>query len=207
MHEATFSSRPSATVRFAEAGRAGIVRVWYGVTATARDSGFDVLQGWYRETTAGVGFPAIKGEVSSVRPGYRGYFGWIQWVTQRFDDGRDDYRIVDRFPALLDRDVPFVSWGYEPAFFDAPAFNSLPAVDFRATVFLCSLPIMSRQEAIVPMAGFRWGYRIDRGGGRPVPAPLARATPADWGRLRTEVGRRHRQWKFRAGYRAPASTA
>jgi len=153
MRERSFAAEPTSTIRFDRLDRRGVVRVFYGVTSRPSDSGFRALRGWSRERRAGVGFPTIKCEVESRRPGYWNSLGWIQWVTQEFRGDRATVRLVDRFPSLLDRDLPFAVMGYAPAFFDAPAFNSLPAVDFRATLFLTTVPILTRSEPIVPLVG------------------------------------------------------
>jgi len=200
MLEASFEPTSAVVLRFNAHSRTGRVRCYYGITPRAVDSGFPALSGWAKERRAGVGFPTIKCEVEGERPGYWNNFGWIQWVTQDFDDGRKPFRVVDRVPAFLDRDLPFATLGYAPNFFDAPAYLSLPAVDFRASLFLCTLPTMSRREAIAPLAGFTWGYRIARKGTRPIAHPLKLATKADWQRVRSELKMRHRNWKFATRY-------
>jgi len=196
MLEASFASSSTVVVHFNAYGRRGTVRCYYGATPRAADSGFPALTGWAKARRAGVGFPTIKCGVESDRPGYWSNFGWIQWVTQDFDRGRKPFRVVDRLPAFLDRDLPFATLGYAPTFFDAPAYLSLPAIDWRATLFLCTLPMMSRREAIAPLAGFTWGYRIARRGSSPTAHPLTLATTADWRQVRTQLTRRHRSWRF-----------
>lgn len=168
----------------------------YGLTRRPTDSGFPALEGWSRATRAGVGFPTIKCEVQGEKPGYWNLFGWIQWVTQDFPGKRSRVALVDRLPAVLDRDVPFASMGYAPTFFDAPAYNSLPAVNWRADLFLCTLPAMSRREPVIPLAGFKWGYRIDTQGGAPVSYPLEPANQSEWHETRLEVAKRHPRWNF-----------
>lgn len=195
MHEASFPSRPTHTVRFEGPGRSGTVRVYYGVTRHPRRSGFDVLAG-FPWAGAGVGFPTIKAEVRSERPGYGSSLAWIQWVAQEYGGRRRRVELVDRFPSLLDRDLPFAAMGYAPTFFDAPAYNSRPRVDWRAALFLCTLPIMSRRESIVPLVGFLWGYRIARRGGKAEPYPCTRATRANWEAVRPRLAERHPSWKF-----------
>jgi hypothetical protein len=203
MREASFLSEAPVVVRFAGYRRSGTVRAYCGTTARAADSGFPALHGWAGRRRAGVGFPTVKCEVDSDRPGYWSTFGWIQWVTQEFPSGRKAVGLVDRPPAFRDRDIPFLTIGYAPTFFDAPAYLSLPAIDWRATLFLCTLPMMSRREAIGPLAGFTWGYRIPEQGERPAPHPLRQATGSDWRSVRTQLQRRHPKWRFASGYRPP----
>jgi hypothetical protein len=195
LQELSFPRRPLQISPFASRGRSGRVRVFYGRTRHGQDSGFTALKG-FKADSAGRGFPAIKCEVLSEEPGYWSVLGWIQWVTQEFGEGRSRVELVDRFPALLDRDLPFASLGYAPTFFDAPAFNSLPKVDWHAFLFLCTVPMLSRREPIVPLAGFRWGYRIERAGGGVVPYPCQPATAGDWTVLRRKLVERHPMWRF-----------
>jgi hypothetical protein len=200
MREASFPPTPAFVVRFDRSGRAGTVRIYYGVTSRPGDSGFPALAGWANRREAGVGFPTVHGEVESDRPGYWSQLGWIQWVTQDFSGNRQSVQLVDRLPAFLDRDIPFAVMGYAPSFFDATAYQTLPQVDFRASLFLCTLPMMSRREKILPLAGFNWGYRISKEGKRPQPYPLSLATPRAWLRVRAALSARHRPWKFGARY-------
>lgn len=196
MQEASFSSRLVVTVPFSAYDRRGTVQCYYGTTPRAADRGFPALSGWNTARRAGVGFPTIKCELESDRPGYWSMFGWIQWVTQDFPDRRRAVRLVDRPPAFLDRDLPFATMGYTPTFFDAPAYLSLPAIEFRASLFLCTLPMMSRREHVAPLAGFNWGYRISRTGEAPTPYPLELASEGDWARVRSQLSQRHPRWRF-----------
>src|SRR5271170_4435327 len=178
MHEASFVATPTRTARFRSAGRSGTVRAYYGITRRGAESGFPAIKG-FTAVDAGRGFPTMKCEVESEQPGYWGVLGWIQWVTQEYGPRRARVELVDRFPSMIDRDVPFLAMGYSPTFFDAPAYNSRPKVDWHAALFLCTVPLMSRREPITPLAGFLWGYRIDRRGGKVAPYPCARATERD----------------------------
>jgi len=204
MHEASFPERPARLVRFRAGGRGGVVRAFYGVTPRPADSGFPALRGWEGEPRAGIGFPTIKCQVESTAPGYGSNLGWVQWVTQTYGGRRAPVRLVDRLPAFFDRDVPFATFGYAPTFFDAPAYTSLPEVDWRATLFLTTLPMMSRHEVVVPLAGFRWGYRVEAKGTAPVPSPLELATPHDWQAIRPKLTRAFPNWRFGATFRRPA---
>ncbi|MFZ1022638.1 MAG: hypothetical protein WAN87_00690 [Thermoplasmata archaeon] len=203
MQEPSFSSRPLRISPFRSAGRSGTVRVYYGLTRHGKDSGFTALKGFGADR-AGRGFPTIKCEVRCDEPGYWSVLGWIQWVTQDFGKNRTRVELVDRLPSMLDRDLPFVSVGYSPTFFDAPAFNSLPKVDWHASLFLCTLPMLSRSEAIEPLAGFLWGYRIERARGDVVPYRLQSATAGDWIVVRRRLAERHPQWKFARTFKGTA---
>ncbi len=200
MHEASFPRRPTRTTRFHRAGRSGQVRTFYGTTARPADSGFPWLKGWRTARSAGIGFPTIKCTVEGEQPGYGSQLGWIQWVTQDFHGERKPVQLVDRAPSLLGLDLPFLSVGYAPTFFDAPAYNSLPRIDWTASLFLTTLPMMDRREPVVPLCGWVWGYRIERRGGAVQPLPLRPATAGDWRRARQELARRHRSWRFSARF-------
>ena len=204
MREASFSTTPTAQVRFHRAGRAGRVRAYYGITRRPAQSGFSALVGWKEEKQAGVGFPTIKCLVESARPGYWSNLGWIQWVTQEHPGRRPAVRLVDTAPAFFRTGLPFASLGYCPSFFDAPAYNSLPAVDWRASLFLCTMPMLRKSEPIVPLAGFRWGYRITPPGTKPRPYPLEMTRAVDWTSLRRELLRACPDWTFAARY-SPAT--
>ena len=205
MHEKGFPPRPTWEVPFHEAGRSGVVRAYYGVTRRGPESGFPSLKGFSAQT-AGAGFPTLKCEVDCARPGYWNILGWIQWVTQQFGDGRPSVALVDRLPSMLDRDVPFLSAGYAPTFFDAPAYTSRPEVDWRASLFLCTMPMMSRTELVTPLVGFQWGYRIARANGPVDPRPCTLSTAEDWSEVRENLRSRHPEWRFRARFR-PAGLA
>jgi hypothetical protein len=205
MQESSFPRAPNLVVPFDHAGRAGTVRVYYGVTRHPAASGFGVLPGWGEIDAAGVGFPTIKGVVESDRPGYGSWLAWVQWVTQDFRGNRPSVRLVDRAPSLLDRDIPFLSWGYAPSLFDAPAFNSLPEVVWRATAFLCTMPILSRREPVVPLVGVRWGYDIPEAGHAPEPRPLELAEAPDWRAARTGLRTKHPRWRFAARFESGRS--
>ena len=202
MHESSFPKRPTIRVRFEAGTRSGSVRAYYGVTRRGPDSGFPILKG-FGAASAGRGFPTLKCIVESDQPGYQSVLGWIQWVTQDFAGGRANEALVDRFPSMLDRDIPFLAVGYAPTFFDAPAFNSLPKVDWRASAFLCTVPILSRREPIVPLVGFLWGYRIGAKGGTVTPSPISLARGRDWSAVRRELRKRHPAWRFATEFRAP----
>lgn len=200
MREPSFSPRPTRVIRFDHGDRRGEVRVFYGITARPEDSGFPSLKGWKAERRAGVGFPTIKCTVESERPGYASNLGWIQWVTEDFHGDRESVQVVDRAPSMMDLDLPFAVVAYSPSFFDAPAYNSLPRIDWTARLFLATLPMMDRREPIHPLCGLVWGYRIERRGGAVTPLPLRAASRQDWQTVRNELASRHASWRFAARY-------
>lgn len=196
MHERSFTARPTRGVRYDRAGRTGVVRVFYGSTLRSEDSGFPSLMGWKRGPATGVGFPTIKCTVTCDQAGYWSNLGWIQWVTMDYHGGHKDAALVDRPPSMAQLDLPFATFGYCPTFFDAPAYPSHPRINWNASLFLCTFPMMTRREPIVPLTGFEWGYRIPHRGGAVTRLPLRVAKDEDWKRTRTEVARRHRTWTF-----------
>jgi hypothetical protein len=204
VREVMFGPRPSAVLRFDHAGRSGRVRVYYSVVARAADSGFAAVAGSRTMRGTGAGFPAIKCTVEVDRPGYFGYLGWIQWLTQGPAGSPPADAKVDRLPAFLDLDLPFLAVGYAPSVFDSPAFEVLPPDDFRARLFLCVLPIMSRREPVVPLLGLRWGFHRRSESGGCTPYPLERATRRDWREVRAELVGRHPGWTFAPTFRPPS---
>ena len=203
MLEPSLPRKPALVLPFRRAGRSGSVRVWYGRNRKPADGGFAALAGWARERRAGVGFPVIKCEVRTDMAGYWNFLGWLQYVTQDTMDGRKIVQLVDRVPAAADRDLPFAIAGYAPVFFDAPAYNSRPVVNWKARLFLCTVPIMSRAEPILPLVGLTWGYSIQRRGDPPRIHPIGIARPAEWTEAHTVLARNHADWKFAPGFRAP----
>jgi hypothetical protein len=183
-------------VRYSRGGRSGIVRVYYGTGSRASDSGFPAVKGWQKMGATGAGFPAIKGTVETHRPGYWGYLGWIQWLTQEYAGESSPDGKVDRLPSFQSLNSPFLSMGYAPSVFDSPAFSAQPPENFRARLFLCTLPIMSRREPISPLVGFTWGFRRRNQGEGHVRLPLEKATARDWKQVRAELVQRLPTWKY-----------
>src|SRR5271170_1994855 len=196
MQEAMFGSKPSLVVRFSRGGNSGVVRAYYGITSRAADGGFSAVKGWRQMSVTGTGFPAIKCSVESDRPGYWGYLGWVQVLTQEFSGKSAPIGKVDQLPSFLRVNSPFLSVGYAPSVFDAPAFDARPPDEFRARLFLCTLPIMSRREAIAPLAGLRWGFHRRIDGEGHVPHALEEATADDWRKVRDELVERNPGWSY-----------
>jgi len=71
------------------------------------------------------GFPVIAGTVEYPVACYRTIMGWIQTVRVTHADGSAE-TFVARQPQMTNVDHPFVYWGPQPMFFDAPATTDPP---------------------------------------------------------------------------------
>jgi hypothetical protein len=123
-------------------------------------------------TEAAVGFPVMQAEVSAFDgEGWEAVMSWLQvvWIRNR-DDGTPDETIFDRAPQLLDRDVPYFSWGLLPRLFDAPSIKGPQHVDWTAHTMLGYSPDGVMTRVVRPLCGFAWGYRLREG--RPHVTPL-----------------------------------
>jgi hypothetical protein len=203
-------SRPatSTMIPFTLNGRAGTVAMTYGITEDPILSGFDVVPAFNGDIAVCRGYPTIQGVIARYDgAGYRARCGWLQVVTGNYyragdpvEAPADTARSVDRYPALMDIDVPFASYGTLPAFFDAPCRNLGGYVQLRwtADTFLATLPLRSKTEAIHRLLGVRWGYAEYADPGRhPVsPFPLVVTGPDSWNGLLPFLGHSFPRWRF-----------
>lgn len=172
MHEPCFSNEPKLVKELEHDGRKIRVSVWYGTNTGPGDTGFEIIQDIGLDPRVR-GFPVLKAQVESSGHGYANVYGWIQGIAHLDPDGSVEDWSPDSVPALRDRGVPFCVLGYHPTFWDAPFWPDRPQLHWRADAFLC--PIVVRrpsEEDIVPLAGFRWGFKIASNGGDPELLPL-----------------------------------
>ena len=180
MHEACFAESPTLVREIDHKGRRIRVSVWYAVNTIPKDTGFDSIPSVSLDSRVR-GFPVIKATVESTGVGYANNFGWIQVVSHLDSSGNVEDWSPDPFPMLRDRGVPFATLGYLPSFFDAPFWPDRPRIHWRADLFLS--PIVVRrpsEEDILPLAGFRWGFRIPEEGRDPILLPLETVGKAAW---------------------------
>ena len=116
MTEDSFESlaRSEADGAFELHGRPGTVSVTYGINTDPEQWGYDVLSLPY-ETGVARGFPVLEASVSYTGHGYLAFMGWIQIVRYTYEDD-PLVVLVDRPPALLDVDTPFLAAGPSPPF-------------------------------------------------------------------------------------------
>jgi hypothetical protein len=111
-------------------------------------------------------FPRIIATVKARDiSGYGATFGWIQLF--RASHHGNAWK-VDQAPALQGLDMPFICYGVEPTFFDAPAHSTAEGakglesgqgIDFDVIfyTFLCALGKGVIERSATPIAAFTWG--------------------------------------------------
>jgi hypothetical protein len=185
----TVGGAPTLETTFSGGRREGRLRVTMSPLRDVRDSGYEAVFGAAalpaREggTTSFTGFPTLLADVEPQARGYENWLGWIQLVNERSPDGRPVSSDHDPIWFLRGKDVPYGAVGYAPRFFDAPSRPARKAVLWEADLFLCTVPSVSAADGqpetpVEPLAGVRWGFRIDADGGEP--ASLAPRWTGDW---------------------------
>jgi hypothetical protein len=195
-------------IPFTLQGRRGKVAVKYGTTEDPVASGYDVVPGMHIDIGVCRGYPTIDGVVESYEgSGYRELCGWIQVITDhryRTMDESDAAAVtsqsIDKFPSMMDLNIPFVSFGMFPKFFDAPCGNLNDSARLRwtADTFLTTAPLRSRDEEIHRLLGIRWGYTESQDRERhPVsPFPLVVTGPETWNALLPFLKQQFADWRF-----------
>ncbi len=196
MHEPCFPETPSLVQEIDHAGTRIRVAVWCGTTSGPGDTGFGIIRDIGLDP--GVrGFPVLKAEVDSTGCGYANIYGWLQVIAHINADGSVGDWGPDSLPALRDRGVPFCSVAYHPTFYDAPFWPERPQIHWRADLFLC--PIVVRrpsEEDIVPVAGFRWGFKIAQSRGEPELLPLKTLGARERGESLPRLKFQFPSWRF-----------
>jgi hypothetical protein len=139
------------------------------------------------------GFPVIEAHVDFAGWGYPAWMGWIQVVQYTYGDDLLEV-IVDRPPAVLDTDVPFLASGPCPSLFDAPSTTRVDA-RWRADDFLVASPDAVMTKAIKPVYSFSWGYESDADG-HVTPTPPQRQEFSAWGNVQHLIASRHPAWRL-----------
>ena len=196
MHEPCFTKEPSLVRNLNHDGTKIRVSVWYGVNTGPEDTGFGIIRHIGLDPRVR-GFPVLKVEVDSSGRGYANIYGWIQGIAQLDIDGTVQDWGPDSIPAMRDRGVPFCNFGYHSTFYDAPFWPERPRIHWRADLFLC--PIVVRrpsEEDIVPITGFRWGFKITTDGGEPELLPLQSIGREAWSVALPRLKFRFPSWRF-----------
>jgi hypothetical protein len=98
---------------------------------------------------------------------------------------------------LRDRGVPFAVMGYLPAFFDASFWPDRPRIFWRADLFLCPITIRRpSEEEVTPVAGFRWGFKIEQAGEAPELLPLETVGEGAWNESLPNLRFWFPSWRF-----------
>jgi hypothetical protein len=173
-------------------GRRGTVTVTYGENVDPRHWGYEVL-GLPYDLSAARGFPVLEASVRYSGQGYRAFMGWIQIVRYTYDDD-PAVVLIDRPPALLDVDTPFLASGPNPTLFDAPSTTRREA-HWRADDFLVASPDAVMTKTLRPIYSLCWGYdRVPSG--RVTLRPCQRQSVDAWIGLRPYIEDRHPRWRL-----------
>ncbi|MCA2211584.1 hypothetical protein [Jidongwangia harbinensis] len=187
-------------IPFTHEDRDGDVVVRVKRIATGAEAGFDILANLPFGPEAAAGYPSMSATLVYAGEGYRQLMGWIQIVhsVRSWRDGRvDEASEVDLGPVWQDTDLPFLALGYLPSAFDAPARNlrGADALDWRADMFLTTVPRRTRAEPIRRLASFTWGYReTDTPPEPPTVFPPRRTEHDAWTRALDLLRRRFPGW-------------
>lgn len=175
---------------------AGQVDVFYGVNRDPQRAGFDTLH-IPLDLALTVDFPVCRATITYGGTGYRAAMGWIQTITHSDRDGAPDETDVDLFPVQEAANSPFVTFGYAPTFFDAPANPTDPDMTWTARTFLTVCADAVRTQRVGALLGFRWGYALR--GGQVTPLPLRATTTAEWNDQALALQERYLHWEFKQG--------
>lgn len=181
----------------------GVLDVVYKPNQSIEDSGFDLLAGFGFDVQMAIGYPTMRGCVSTYEgTGYYTASAWIQIITRHefdapFSDTPD--RIVtsvDVNDTLYGLGVPFFAMGFPADIFDAPCCNRGDArkLAWIADTFFVTMPSRINAHTIRRLAGYQWGYiEYAPDETRPVEIlPLKATDETDWQRhlpvLQSEFG-------------------
>ena len=149
----------SLDVPFTLRGTGGLISV--SVTAgTDPDAiGYALLTGGL-PTDAARGFPVCRATVTYPAQGYAAVFGWTQLV--RSTDSDPDRFELDPIAIYQQVATPFAWFGIRPELFDAPSRDSRRDLAWAAHSFLCVSPDAVITRRVQAVAGFSWGFTIER---------------------------------------------
>jgi predicted RNA-binding protein with TRAM domain len=136
------------------------------------------------------GFPICTATLRYHGQGINAIMGWVQLITNIEAATRSTAVEVDASPI---QPGPLYAYGHLPTFFDAPANPDHPDGVWRADTFLVIVPDVMRTRVLVPIAAFRWGYRLV--GGHPDPLDPERRD-SDWSEFKAVLSAAHPDWSF-----------
>jgi hypothetical protein len=197
------------TFPFSLHGAEGAVSVSYVANEDPERWGYGLLDLSWPSSLA-LGLPVLEARVSSSLEGYAAVMAWIQVVRIHVSDVSTslvangekappgDHSWVDGPPHLRGLGIPFVSFGYCPTLFDAPA-STESDIRFVADSFLTASPdalISRRSEAC---AGVRWGYSTEKGQ-TPELRPITQLNEKDWAQALPILEATFPDWDFGTGW-------
>jgi hypothetical protein len=204
-------------IPFSLNGRSGSVTVSYGRNDDPVAAGFDIIPNSAVDINLCCGYPAVHAVIDTYNgTGYRTLCGWIQVVTEKYYNSYDGgkapvktFVLADKIPSMKDIEIPFISYGLLPQFFDAPCKNLYGQAKlwWVADTFLTTVPMMSKDEEISRLLGFRWGYvEYDRPEQRPVsPLSLKVTDGRAWNGHLPFLRKKFPKWRFTDATLAPAT--
>jgi hypothetical protein len=111
-------------------------------------------------TDAARGFPVCRATVTYPAQGYAAMFGWTQMV--RSTDSAPDRFDMDPIALYQQIPTPYAFFGVRPELFDAPSRDSRYDMTWEAHSFLCVSPDAVLTRHVQAIAGFSWGFTINR---------------------------------------------
>jgi hypothetical protein len=176
-------------------GVAGEITVRYGVNRDGARWGFPLLGSAAVPETDG--FPVCEATVVHPAEGYGSYLGWMQILDVADAATGNRESVLDLPPMYGGAVTPFICFGPQPRFFDAPAVGSdePTMLDWTATTYLCGVGDVLMTAAVAPLAAFAWGFRYESG--RDVQVHDVRpADPAVWTEHRAFLAGTLPRWGF-----------
>jgi hypothetical protein len=174
---------------------AGRVDIDYSVNEDPARWGFDLI-GFEELLDLPRGFPVIEARTAYPAPGYRGLLGWVQvvsWQDPTATEPETTWIVPDVAPQAIGANSPYLTFGIDPVFFDAPATDQ-PDSDWLARAFLTCTPDLLMTPVVEPVLGLAWGYDIAQG--KVTPKDLRPAGTDDWREIRKMLGIRLPMWTF-----------
>jgi hypothetical protein len=131
---------------------------------------------------AAKGFPVCTATVQYPRRGYRGMFGWVQFVRSTDNASGAERYEMDPFALFGDAPSPYCWYGTEPTLFDAPSRETWSPLNWLAHSFLATTPmdelLQGKPRRVAPLTGFSWGF--DLSDHEVTLRDLHPLTPVDW---------------------------
>jgi hypothetical protein len=142
------------------------------------------------------GFPVCHATVTYPAQGYAAVFGWTQMV--RSTDVAPDRFEMDPIALYQHVPTPYAFFGVRPELFDAPSRDSRYDLAWEAHSFLCVSPDAVLTRHVQALAGFSWGFTVNRQD--IVFVPPAILGPEAWDSHLDLLRTSYPDWTFDRGY-------
>jgi hypothetical protein len=149
----------SLDVPFTLRGIGGLISVSVTASTDPDAIGYALLTGGL-PTDAARGFPVCRATVTYPAQGYAAVFGWTQLV--RSTDSDPERFEMDPIAIYQQVATPYAWFGVRPELFDAPSRDSRSDMVWEARSFLCVSPDAVITRRVQAVAGFSWGFTIER---------------------------------------------